>query len=239
MKRGPLHNVTFDVQDFLGKPFPCPLCNMELRLKISCKQKPYCVCLECGIRIFFRGHAGIHRLSQMIRSEQAVVLEFSGPARAVSLYSRLQHLQRQKEALEKKQGFIFRDPDRREEVKKGMREKAEQGIFPSRPPFGYRNNKAERAIEIQPENSPIVKRIFELYASGHYSLSELRRVLRSETGKTISKAHLHTTLTNPFYMGNFVWGGRLYRGTHPTFISPDLYDGAQRVLQSHNKPEIR
>ena len=28
----------------------------------------------------------------------------------------------------------------REEVKKGMREKAEQGVYPSRPPFGYRNN---------------------------------------------------------------------------------------------------
>jgi site-specific DNA recombinase len=29
----------------------------------------------------------------------------------------------------------------REEVRKGMREKAEQGIYPSRPPLGYRNNK--------------------------------------------------------------------------------------------------
>jgi hypothetical protein len=27
----------------------------------------------------------------------------------------------------------------KEEVKKGMREKAEQGIYPSRPPLGYRN----------------------------------------------------------------------------------------------------
>ena len=34
----------------------------------------------------------------------------------------------------------------REEVKKGMREKAEQGIYPSRPPLGYRNNKLERTI---------------------------------------------------------------------------------------------
>src|SRR5581483_1720466 len=125
----------------------------------------------------------------------------------------------------------------REEVKKGMREKAEQGIFPSRPPLGYRNNKAERTIEMHPENAAIVKRIFELYASGQYSLSELRRIIRTETGKTLSKAHLHTTLTSPFYVGNFVWGGRLYRGTHPTFIGPDLYDRAQCVLRSHNKPK--
>ena len=112
MKRQPLHNVTCDAQDFLGKPFPCPLCNMELRLKISCKQKPYCMCLECGIQIFFRGLAGIARLLEMIRSEEAVVLEFSGPARAISLYRRLQHLKRQKDALEKKQGLFNYDRDR-------------------------------------------------------------------------------------------------------------------------------
>jgi DNA invertase Pin-like site-specific DNA recombinase len=34
----------------------------------------------------------------------------------------------------------------REEVRKGMREKAEQGIYPIRPPFGYRNNKLEHTI---------------------------------------------------------------------------------------------
>jgi hypothetical protein len=112
LKRRPQHNVTFSTQDFLDKPFPCPLCNMELRLKISCKQKPYCMCLECGIQIFFRGQSGIERLLRMIQSEEAVVLQFSGPARAISLYSRLQYLKRQKEALEKKQGLVFRDSDR-------------------------------------------------------------------------------------------------------------------------------
>jgi site-specific DNA recombinase len=53
----------------------------------------------------------------------------------------------------------------REEVKKGMREKAEQGIYPGRAPFGYRNNRADRTIQIHPENAQIVTRIFELYAS--------------------------------------------------------------------------
>src|SRR5713101_7650559 len=45
----------------------------------------------------------------------------------------------------------------REEVRKGMREKAEQGIYPSRPPLGYRNNKLERTIEIDSQGVPIVK----------------------------------------------------------------------------------
>ncbi len=55
----------------------------------------------------------------------------------------------------------------REEVIKGMREKAEQGIYPGRAPFGYRNNREKRNIEIHPDNSRIVKRIFELYATGN------------------------------------------------------------------------
>src|SRR5215831_5648519 len=38
----------------------------------------------------------------------------------------------------------------KEEVRKGMQEKAEQGIYPSRPPLGYQNNKVEHTIEINP-----------------------------------------------------------------------------------------
>jgi hypothetical protein len=101
-----------EIAEFIGKPFPCPVCNMSLRLKASRKGKPYCMCLECGIQIFFRGQDGIKRLWQMIRSEEAVAAEFSGPARAMSLYNRLQGLRRQKDRLQDKQGIIFRDADR-------------------------------------------------------------------------------------------------------------------------------
>jgi site-specific DNA recombinase len=58
----------------------------------------------------------------------------------------------------------------KEEVKKGMREKAEQGIYPSRPPLGYRNNKLEHTIEVDPVKAPIAQRMFELYGSGQFSL---------------------------------------------------------------------
>src|SRR5579871_5115917 len=68
----------------------------------------------------------------------------------------------------------------REEVKKGMREKAAQGIYPSRPPLGYRNNKLLRTIEVDPDNAPIAQRMFELYATGSYSLATLRLFLKAE-----------------------------------------------------------
>ena len=69
----------------------------------------------------------------------------------------------------------------REEVKKGMREKAGQGIYPGRAPLGYRNNRADRTIEVHPENAPLVHRIFELYASGQYSLSQLKKAVQAKT----------------------------------------------------------
>src|SRR5271163_3068394 len=55
----------------------------------------------------------------------------------------------------------------REEVEKGMREKAEQGIYPSRPPIGYKNNKAEHTIEVDIGKAPLARRMFQLYATGN------------------------------------------------------------------------
>ncbi len=125
----------------------------------------------------------------------------------------------------------------REEVKKGMREKASQGIYPGHAPFGYRNNKAERTIEIDPVDSGIVTRMFELYASGAHTLSTLAKKIRSETGKTISRANVHLVLKNPFYTGIFEWSGQTYPGKHPVFINPDIFREVQAVLTGHNRPK--
>ena len=124
----------------------------------------------------------------------------------------------------------------REEVCKGMREKAEQGIYPSRPPLGYRNNKLEHTIEIDPQNVVIAKRIFELYATGKYSLASLRKAIQAELGKKLQKGYLHKLLRNPFYGGFYMWDGRKYRGTHPLFIDPAVFQRTQEVLNNFNRP---
>jgi len=41
-----------------------------------------------------------------------VAAEFNGPARAISLFNRLQGLKRQRQRLEDQQGIVFRDADR-------------------------------------------------------------------------------------------------------------------------------
>src|SRR5271156_6583144 len=86
----------------------------------------------------------------------------------------------------------------REEVRKGMREKAEQGIYPSRPPLGYTNNKASHTIEVDGRKAPIAKRLFEIYGSGKYSLSMLRQSIKADFGMTFSNGYLVRILKNPF-----------------------------------------
>ena len=125
----------------------------------------------------------------------------------------------------------------KEEVKKGMREKCIQGIYPGHAPFGYRNNKGDRTIEIDPDDSPIVLRLMEQYVTGAHTLSTLQKMLKDEYGKKMSRNNIHKVLTNRFYVGEFQWGGETYRGTHPLFISSQLFADVQAVLAGHNRPK--
>src|SRR5690348_4257304 len=55
-----------------------------------------------------------------------------------------------------------------EEIEKGMKEKAEQGIFPSRAPIGYLNaiHGDKKFIQPDPVYAPLIRRVFELYSTG-------------------------------------------------------------------------
>jgi DNA invertase Pin-like site-specific DNA recombinase len=127
----------------------------------------------------------------------------------------------------------------REETKKGMRQKAEEGVYPSRPPFGYRNNKSVHSIEIDPENAPVVAKMFELYSTGQHSLASLRAVLKIECGRGLTKGHLEKLLKNPFYVGRFHWGDKLYQGTHESIVSFELFERVQDVFRGWNRPKYR
>src|SRR5690606_2755102 len=59
-----------------------------------------------------------------------------------------------------------------EEVKKGMREKARQGHWPTVAPIAYNNTKAAGGITPDPVMAPIVRELFELAATGHHSIDD-------------------------------------------------------------------
>ncbi len=127
----------------------------------------------------------------------------------------------------------------REEVCKGMREKAEQGIYPSRPPLGYRNNRLERTIEVDSQKAPIARRMFELYATGRYSLTGVRKLLHAEFGVSLGNGYIDRLLKNPFYTGSFYWQNKLYSGTHEPLIDPTTRGQVQAVLANRNRAKYR
>jgi DNA invertase Pin-like site-specific DNA recombinase len=96
-----------------------------------------------------------------------------------------------------------------EEVKKGMLEKAEQGGFPGKVPVGYINNEQTHTVDVDEARAGFIRKLFELYASGEYSLTVLRakcvdvgfKTRRSE--KRISRSNLAKVLKNIFYTGHF------------------------------------
>jgi hypothetical protein len=94
-----------------GKFFPCPVCGSSLGIRIARTQKPYCVCIDCGIQIFFRGKTGIARLNKILENDMLIAGIDSNANTAVILFNRIQHLKRQKADLEVKQGLIIRDSD--------------------------------------------------------------------------------------------------------------------------------
>ena len=127
----------------------------------------------------------------------------------------------------------------REEVRKGMRQKAEEGIYPGRAPIGYRNNSVTRSIDIDLERAPVLQRIFELYASGEYSLITLRETVLNAFRLRLSRAYFEKLLKNRFYLGYFVWQGLEYKGTHEPLVSAQLFDRVQAVFAGRNKSKHR
>ena len=77
-----------------GKSFPCPVCAVNLPIAIARTQKPYCVCMDCGIQIFFRGRVGIARLEAILEDQMLVTGAWSGTNTPELLFNRIQYLKR-------------------------------------------------------------------------------------------------------------------------------------------------
>jgi len=94
-----------------------------------------------------------------------------------------------------------------EETKKGQLEKAEQGIYPSYAPLWYVNvgNNGKRIIASDPDTVPLIRQMFELYATGEYSLLSLTDQMNEnglfyrKSGNKVNKSLVHRVLRNPLY----------------------------------------
>ena len=124
------------------------------------------------------------------------------------------------------------------EVSSKMREKAEQGYYPSHAMVGYKTVKiAKRSyLKIDEEKAPYIREVFNLYSTGRYSYMTLAAEMRNR-GFMISKcvkcgkSNIEKILNNPVYMGDFVWNGKRYEGKHDAIISKELYYYCQHLIK--------
>lgn len=63
-----------------------------------------------------------------------------------------------------------------ENIRRGQRQKLKNGIWPKMAPVGYMNDRSARIIVPHPERGPLVRKTFELYAEGDWTLDELERI---------------------------------------------------------------
>jgi site-specific DNA recombinase len=129
-----------------------------------------------------------------------------------------------------------------EEVRKGLREKANQGHWPGVAHVGYINNRVSRRIDVDPFRGPLVARVFDLYASGEFSLKSLAQKafeigLRHSRGdRRMTTSEIHRMLQNPIYTGDFLWLGKRQKGSHEPLVSHDTFDQVQQVLGGKPRP---
>ncbi|MFA5360127.1 MAG: recombinase family protein [Patescibacteria group bacterium] len=130
-----------------------------------------------------------------------------------------------------------------EEVKKGQKEKIAQGWLPSKPPYGYKTigEKGHKIHVIDDNIAPLIKKMFELYATGTISLERLADKmydlgLRKRSGLKMKLGAVHALLKDPFFFGLIKWNKKLYPGKQEPLIAKELYDKVQEVRTRKEAP---
>ena len=129
-----------------------------------------------------------------------------------------------------------------ENTKRGLRQKVRRGEMPGVAPVGYINDSRTKTIVVDKRKAPIVKKAFEMFATGNYRILDIADFLAengliSKTGKCwkidrVSKR----ILSNPFYYGHFHFLGEIHEGVQEPIIAKKLFDAVQLVLNKRSKP---
>jgi site-specific DNA recombinase len=129
-----------------------------------------------------------------------------------------------------------------ENIKRGMRQKLRNGIWPQYAPLGYVNDRANRCIIVDETKAPLVRKAFQLYATGNHSVAHVREAindagLKGRRERTLSVQNYHVILTNPVYYGMMRFNGEVFEGKHDPIISKKLFDQVQEILTRKSKPK--
>lgn len=136
------------------------------------------------------------------------------------------------------------------EVLKGLTGKAKNGGTPFRPPIGYQpvrlfdNGREIRSVEIDPERAPLVKWVFDMYATGEWTTRTLlveatekglsSRLTAKRPSRPITLSSFQAMLRNLYYIGVVEYRGVSYPGKHEPLVDRQTFDEVQRLLEAKN-----
>jgi site-specific DNA recombinase len=131
-------------------------------------------------------------------------------------------------------------------VKRGLRTRAEMGLWAGTAPLGYLNQRhmdKKCQVVVDPDRAPIVKKMFEKVAYEKWSGRKVYNWLRFEANfytrgnKPLTLSGVYRVLTHSFYYGVFerpVRSGNWYQGRHEPIITKELFDQVQAQLKRDN-----
>lgn len=119
----------------------------------------------------------------------------------------------------------------------GMRKNMKEGRWVSTAPLGYKNARdgQNKPILIKSDLAGIVRKAFELYATGNYPMEIVRKQLYKE-GLKVSKNHFTRILRNPVYCGMIKVKAyrnepeEIVKGLHEPLVSEGLFYEVQNIM---------
>jgi DNA invertase Pin-like site-specific DNA recombinase len=133
-------------------------------------------------------------------------------------------------------------------VKRAYEQKLRKGEWIGKSYLGYKNiTLADGKKDIVPdkERAFLVQKVFELYASGKYSMKKLmkemniRGLTNRPSGIPVATSQIEMILKNPFYYGMMRVKGKLYPHKYEPLISKHLFDKVQKVIEGYNKQNFK
>ena len=130
-----------------------------------------------------------------------------------------------------------------ERVRYRMGEAVKAGRFVWRAPLGYKNvqNNGTKNLAIDTERAPMIRKAFELLATGSYKTDAVLRAvnamgLRTVRGSPVTPQSFSQMIRNPVYMGWILSRENKAKGNFEALVSEELFTTVQDVLQGRRVP---
>ncbi len=128
-------------------------------------------------------------------------------------------------------------------VKRSIEQKLKRGECIGQAPIGYlnfRDDEDKSNVIVDQDKGFLVVKVFELYATGKYSMKTISELVKNlgltaKSGKALSTSQIEQILSEPFYYGIMLVKGIEYPHHYETLISKQLFLKCQKVRESWNK----